>query len=59
MKLKPAEFAKCINAFIVGVSAWGITAASDGISTEEWFGLLGVVGVAFTVYLTPNEKPSL
>jgi hypothetical protein len=49
---------KSIIAVLGGISAWGMTAASDNsITTVELFGLLGALATALGVYAIPNTPP--
>ena len=52
------RYAKTVVAVIGAVSAWGVTALVDnGVNAVEWFGLLGSLGTALAVYVTPNTPP--
>lgn len=53
-----SRYIKAIIALLGGVSAWGITAVSDGssISAAELFGLLGVLATSLGVYAFPNQE---
>lgn len=54
--LHVSRYWKAIVALLGGISAWGITAASDGaITAAEAFGLLGTLSVALGVYVVPNS----
>lgn len=52
------RYTKTIIALLGGISAWGVTAVSDGsnISAAELFGLLGVIATALGVYAFPNKE---
>jgi hypothetical protein len=50
--------AKAIASLLGGVAAWGVTASTDNaITLPEWFGLVGVLGTAFAVWVYPNAEP--
>jgi hypothetical protein len=50
------HYLKAIVALIGGVSAWGLTAASDNaITMAEWFGLVGALATALGVLTVPNS----
>lgn len=55
------RYVKAIIALLGGISAWGITAVSDGtsISAAEMFGLLGVFATSLGVYAFPNQEDPL
>lgn len=50
--------AKAIAALLGAVGTWGMTAASDGIQSIEWFGLLVALGTVVAVWAIPNEPLS-
>lgn len=54
-----SRYVKTVIAILGGISAWGITAVSDGssISPAEWFGLLGTLATGLGVYAFPNTPP--
>lgn len=53
------RYSKAILAALLAVSTWGTTAAVDGtFDPVEWFGLLGAVVTAASVYLAPNSPPA-
>ncbi len=52
------RYAKAIASFLTAISTWGVTAAPEGITGTEWFGLLGVLGGVVLVYAIPNSPPS-
>jgi len=47
------RYFKAIAAILGAVGTWGITAADDGITTGEYFGLLFALGTALAVYSVP------
>lgn len=49
------NIAKAIAALLGAVSTWGVTAAVDGITAVELFGLMGAFGTAAAVWATPNR----
>jgi hypothetical protein len=51
------RFAKCITALLGGLATWGVTAAPDGYTDVELWGLCAVVAAALAVYAIPNERP--
>lgn len=52
------RYSKAIAALLAAISTWGLTAAVDNsITLVEYFGLLGAVAAAVTVYATPNSPP--
>lgn len=54
------RYLKAIAALIGGVSAWGLTAASDNaIQMAEWFGLVGVLATALAVLAVPNSQEEM
>lgn len=51
------QYLKAIIAFLGGISAWGITAATDNsITLSEWWGLPAVVATALVVLAVPNKS---
>lgn len=55
MKTSLGPVAKAIGAFLTSLAAWGGTALLDGVvSPVEWFGLVGVVAVTYSVWRLPN-----
>lgn len=48
-------YAKALAALLGGIATWGVTASEDGISSPEWFGLVGVLGTAVAVFAIPNR----
>ena len=48
------KYSKSIIALLGGVATWGATAAPDGFTVEELFGVLAVIAVALGVYAVPN-----
>lgn len=53
-----SRYAKAIVAFVMSISAWGVTAAPGGIDGAEWFGLMGALGATAGVYAVPNTPPA-
>jgi hypothetical protein len=51
---KVAVYTKAIVALLGGIATWGATAVTDGISANEWFGLLAVIATALGVFAFPN-----
>lgn len=52
------RYMKTIVAILGAISTWGITAAADeGITSVEWYGLLGALAAALAVYGAPNTPP--
>lgn len=50
-----SHYYKAIAAFLGGLSQWGITAfATDGLSSAEWFGVIGVLAATLLVFAVPN-----
>lgn len=52
------RYAKTIAAVLGAISTWGITASPDGITGNEWFGLLGALAAVLAVYAVPNSSPA-
>lgn len=52
-----SRYTKLISALLGGIATWGYTASDGGISTQEWFGLLGALATAFAVFQFPNVNP--
>lgn len=52
-------YMKAVVALCGAVSTWGVTAAVDGhFDGVEWFGLVGAVGAALAVAMSPpNAVP--
>ena len=51
------RYAKSIIAFLTALGTWGVTAAPDGYSQIELWGLLGVLVAAAAVFQVPNTPP--
>lgn len=50
-----SNYVKLMAAFLGAVGTWGYTAsATNGISLQEYFGLLGVLATSLAVYSLPN-----
>lgn len=52
-----SRYTKFLSALLGGIATWGYTAADGGITTQEWFGLVAVLGTAFAVFQFPNVNP--
>lgn len=53
------RYSKALLGALLAISTWGTTAAVDGsFDSVEWFGLLGAIVTAISVYLAPNSPPS-
>lgn len=52
-----SRYVKTIAALLGAVGTWGTTAAQDGISQAEYFGLLVALATALGVYAFPNTNP--
>lgn len=52
-----SRYTKSIAALLGAVGTWGTTAAQDGITQAEWFGLLIALGTALGVWALPNTNP--
>lgn len=53
-----SRYAKAILAGILALSAWGVTASSDGVyDDQEWWGLLAAIATPVGTYLIPNTPP--
>lgn len=53
-----SRYAKAIAAFLTALGGWGITAAPDGYSQAELWGLCAVVVAGLSVYAMPNKPPT-
>lgn len=53
--MHPKQIAKSIIAFLTALGTWGVTAAPDGYSQAEMWGLCGVVVAGLSVYAWPNK----
>lgn len=53
-----SRYAKALAALLGAIGTWGATAAQDGISSVEWFGLVTALGTALAVYGVPNTPPA-
>lgn len=54
--MHPREYAKAIIAFLTALGTWGATAAPDGYSQEEMWGLALVIVAGLTVFAYPNKE---
>lgn len=52
------RYAKALAALLTALAGWGATAAPDGYSTAECWGLAAVLGGALAVYAVPNRPPA-
>lgn len=52
-----SRYRKSLMALVALVGTWGITAAPDGITAVEWFGLLAAIGGTGAVWGVPNDPP--
>lgn len=53
-----SRFSKAIVAFLTSLGTWGATSFADnGVSSVEWFALLGVAVATYAVYAVPNTPP--
>lgn len=48
------SIAKALIAFLTALGTWGATAAPDGYTQEELWGLCGVAVAGLAVWATPN-----
>lgn len=53
--MTPRQIAKAIIAFLTTLGTWGVTAAPDGYSQAEMWGLSGVVVAGLAVFAYPNK----
>lgn len=52
------QYAKAVVAFFTALGTWGVTAAPDGYSQAELWGLCGVVVATAAVFQVRNEDPA-
>lgn len=55
--MSPSRIAKSLIALLGGLGTWGITAAPDGYTQVELWGLCAVAVAAISVWRVPNERP--
>lgn len=57
MKQQMQQVAKALVALLTALGTWGVTAAPDGYTQEELWGLCGVAVAAISVWAIPNRAP--